>query len=120
MLSLPSTVRIYLCVQPADMRRGFDGLAQLTTQLIGEDPLSGHFFVFRNRRCDRLKVLYWDRDGYAVWAKRLERGTFRFPELSGDRLEVSPAELAAILGGIDLKTAKRQRRFSLPTAACAV
>jgi len=79
MLRLPAAIRIFLCTQIADMRRGFDGLALMTQSIIGEDPLSGHFFVFRNRRGDRLKVLYFDRDGYALWYKRLEVGTFRFP-----------------------------------------
>lgn len=120
MLSLPSTVRIYLCSQPADMRRAFDGLAAMTQQVIGQNPLSGHLFVFVNRRRDRLKILYWDRDGYALWAKRLERGTFRFPEPKGNSLEVTPSELAAILGGIDLNTARRQRRFTLPATMATV
>src|SRR5271166_1776989 len=120
MLSLPSTVRIYLCSQPADMRRAFDGLAAMTQQVIGQNPLSGHLFVFVNRRRDRLKILYWDRDGYALWAKRLERGTSRFPEPKGNSLEVTPSELAAILGGIDLNTARRQRRFTLPAATATV
>jgi transposase len=116
-INLPPTVRIFLAVQPADMRRGFDGLAALTTSVIGQDPLSGHLFVFRNRRGDRLKILYWDRDGFAIWMKRLERGVFRFPAPTGDRIEVTPAEMAAILEGIDLKYARRQRRFVLPTAS---
>ncbi len=116
MINLPPTVRIFLATAPADMRRGFDGLASLTTSVIGENPLSGHLFVFRNRRGDRLKILYWDRDGLALWAKRLERGVFRFPTPRGHRLEVTPAELAAILEGIDLKQAQRQRRYVLPAA----
>ena len=116
MINLPPTVRIFLATAPADMRRGFDGLASLTTSVIGENPLSGHLFVFRNRRGDRLKILYWDRDGLALWAKRLERGVFRFPTPRGHRLEVTPAELAAILEGIDLKQASRQRRYVLPSA----
>jgi len=119
MINLPPSVRIFLAVQPADMRRGFDGLAALTSSVIGQDPLSGHLFVFRNRRGDRLKILYWDRDGLAIWAKRLERGGFRFPTPTGDRLEVTPAELAAILEGIDLSRARRQRRFVLPAATPA-
>jgi transposase len=114
-INLPPTVRIFLATAPADMRRGFDGLAALTTAALGQDPFSGHLFVFRNRRGDRLKILYWDRDGLAIWAKRLERGVFRFPEPKGDRVEVTPAEMAAILEGIDLKLARRQRRFVSPT-----
>jgi transposase len=118
-INFPATVRIFLATQPADMRRGFDGLAALTTQVIGQDPLSGHLFVFRNRRGDRLKILYWDRDGLAIWAKRLERGIFRFPAPVDNRLEVTPAEMAAILEGIDLSRARRQRRFVLPSLSPA-
>jgi transposase len=115
-INLPPTVRIFLATAPADMRRGFDGLAALTTSVLAQDPFSGHLFVFRNRRGDRLKILYWDRDGLAIWAKRLERGAFRFPAPTGDRIEVTPAEMAAILEGIDLSRARRQRRFVLPAA----
>jgi transposase len=113
-ISLPPSVRIFLAVEPADMRRGFDGLAALTTSVIGQDPLSGHLFVFHNRRRDRIKILWWDRDGYAVWMKRLERGVFRFPAPGDHQVEMTPAELAAILEGIDLSRAHRQRRFVLP------
>jgi transposase len=116
LINFPPTVRIFLASQPADMRRGFDGLAALTSQVIRENPLSGHLFVFRNRRGDRLKILYWDRDGLAIWAKRLERGVFRFPAPVDDRIEVTPAEMAAILEGIDLSRASRQPRFTLLSA----
>jgi IS66 Orf2 like protein len=68
-LSLPSALRIFLAASPADMRKGFDGLSLLVREVIAEDPLSGHLFVFRNRRRDRVKVLYWDRDGFALWYK---------------------------------------------------
>ena len=114
MLSLASTLRIFLAVEPADMRKGFDGLSLLVRDRIAQDPLSGHLFVFRNRRRDRIKILYWDRDGLALWYKRLEKGTFRFPEATDGRIEVTPAELAAVLEGIDLRHARRQARFSLP------
>ena len=114
MLSLSPTLRIFLAVEHADMRKGFDGLAQIVREVISEDPLSGHLFVFRNRRCNRVKVLYWDRDGFALWYKRLEKGTFRFPEAKGGRVEVTPAEMVAVLEGIDLTRAKRLPRFALP------
>ena len=117
MINLPPTVRIFLARDAADMRRGFDGLAALTVSALGQDPLSGHLFVFRNRRGDRLKILYWDRDGLAIWMKRLERGAFRFPPPRDGRIEVTPAEMAAILEGIDLEHAKRGRRFALPSAS---
>jgi transposase len=113
-LSLPVTLRIFLAVEPADMRKGFDGLAQLVRDRIAEDPLSGHLFVFRNRRRDRVKILYWDRDGFALWYKRLEKGVFRFPEAHNGRVEVTPAEMAAVLEGIDLSRARRLPRFALP------
>ena len=116
MLSLPSALRIFLAAEPADMRKGFDGLSQLVREVIAQDPLSGHLFVFRNRRRDRIKILYWDRDGFALWYKRLEKGTFRFPEATGGRVEVTPAEMAAVLEGIDLSHARRLPRFALPEA----
>jgi len=113
-LSLSSALRIFLAVEPADMRKGFDGLAQLVRERIAEEPLSGHLFVFRNRRRDRVKILYWDRDGFALWYKRLEKGTFRFPEAKGGRVEVTPAEMAAVLEGIDLSRARRLPRYAPP------
>jgi transposase len=113
-LSLPSALRIFVAVEPADMRKGFDGLAQLVRDVIAQDPLSGHLFVFRNRRRDRVKILYWDRDGFAIWMKRLEKGTFHFPEAKQGRIEVTPAEMAAVLEGIDLSRARRLPRFTLP------
>lgn len=116
MLSLSSAIRIFLANEPADMRKGFDGLSQLVRDRIAQDPLSGHLYVFRNRRRDRIKVLYWDRDGFALWYKRLEKGTFRFPEAVDGHVEVTSAEMAAILEGIDLSRARRLPRFSLPAS----
>ena len=113
MISLPSTVKIFLALQPADMRKGFDGLKSLVEEFLGRDPLSGHLFVFRNRRGDRLKILYWDRDGLALWYKRLEAGTFRFPAAADEcaSVEVQPAELAMLLDGVDLASVKRRTRY---------
>jgi transposase len=113
MFGLSAAVCVYLATQPADMRKSFDGLSALVSGLT-LDPLSGHLFVFINKRRDRVKILYWDRDGLAVWAKRLERGTFRLPAAGADRVEMTTAELAALLAGIDLNTARRRVRYSRP------
>ena len=113
MLSFLGTVRVFVAVPPTDLRKGYDGLARLAREVIDQDPLSGHFFVFANRKHDRIKILYWDRDGYAVWMKRLERGTFRWPALSAGHVEWTSAELAAVLGGIDLKDTQKRPRFTL-------
>ncbi len=114
MLSFPPSVRIFLCVQPADMRRSFDRLAAMVNEVLRQDPLSGHLFVFRNRPGDRIKLLYWDTDGYAIWYKRLEAGTFRFPGNLAEGAEVDAVTLAMILKGIDLSQVKRHRRYALP------
>lgn len=118
MLSLPLPVRIFLCTVPADLRRSFDGLAQLVREHLGADPLSGHLFVFRSRRGDRVKLLYWDRDGYALWYKRLELGTFRFPPAAADQagVEIRAADLTMLLDGVDLDSVKRRRRYQRPSA----
>ena len=114
MFGLSAAVRVYLAAEPADMRKSFDGLAALAAGHLALDPLSGHLFVFVNRRRDRIKILHWDRDGYVVWAKRLERGTFRIPVATSGRLEMTTAELAALLAGIDLNTARRRHRYLRP------
>jgi transposase len=114
MFGLSAAVRVYFATEPADMRKSFDGLSALASGRMALDPLSGHLFVFLNKRRDRIKILYWDRDGMAVWAKRLERGTFRLPAASSGRVEMTTAELAALLAGIDLNTARRRPRYSRP------
>jgi transposase len=116
MFGLSAAVRVYFAIKPADMRKSFDGLFALASGL-ALDPLSGHLFVFVNKRRDRIKVLYWDRDGLAVWAKRLERGTFRIPAAASGRVEMTTAELAALLAGIDLNTARRRVRYSRPSTS---
>lgn len=116
MLNLPVGVKIFACVPPTDMRKSFDGLAQLVRTVLGGDPLSGHLFVFRSKRGDRLKVLYWDEDGLALWYKRLEKGTFRLPMLPAEAvgLELRTADLAMILDGVDLTSVRRQARYRRP------
>lgn len=112
MLRLPVSVRIFLCLVRVDMRRSFDGLAAAAEHVVREDPFSGHLFVFRGRRGDRVKVLYWVRDGYALWYKRLEKGVFRFPPEGPGGKEISAAELGLILEGLELSSVRRQKRFS--------
>ena len=114
MFGLSAAVRVYLAKDPADMRKSFDGLSALVAGPLELDPLSGHLFVFLNKRRDRIKILYWDRDGLAVWAKRLENGTFRIPQATAGRIEMTTADLAALLAGIDLDTARRRRRYTRP------
>jgi transposase len=95
------------------MRKSFDSLAALTREVLRQDPLAGHLFVFRNRDGGRVKVLWWDRSGYCLWYKRLEEGVFELPGGEGGSVEVDSAELALLLEGIDLAGAKRRMRFRL-------
>ncbi|MGA9568404.1 MAG: IS66 family insertion sequence element accessory protein TnpB [Candidatus Korobacteraceae bacterium] len=112
MIMLPSAVRIFLCTRPTDLRKSFDGLTGLVQECFGQDPLTGHLFLFLNRRRDRLKILYFDRDGLAIWYKRLEVGSFQMPQPVGpDSVELQPAQLAMLLSGIDLRSARQRKRF---------
>lgn len=121
MIGLPSLraldrtqgTRIWVAAEPADMRSGFDRLAERVRAAIGEDPLSGHLFVFRSRRGDRLKILVWDRDGFVLWYKRLESGVFKLPKVeAGARsVELRASELAMVLDGIDVSRLKRVARY---------
>jgi transposase len=114
MLSLSPTLRIFLCLEAVDLRKSFDSLGALVRQALGHDPLSGYWFVFRNRTGDRLKILAWEEDGWAIWYKRLEMGVFRFPPTSGDgppRLEIRAAELAMLLDGVVLEKVQRRKRY---------
>jgi transposase len=114
MLSLALPGRIFVYTRPTDMRKSFDSLAALVRESLGADPLSGHLFVFRSRLGDRLKMLYWDTDGLVIWAKRLERGTFQLPAADSAGIEISATDLALILGGVDLHSAKRRPRYQRP------
>lgn len=113
MLNLSCSVRIFLAREPVDFRKAHDGLHAIVRDEFGEDPLSGHVFVFLNKRVDRVKLLVWDRNGFWLLYKRLERGTFRPPAAgTGARVEVSRAELLMLLEGIDLKKGKIRRHFA--------
>lgn len=121
MMGLPSlqsldqgqTVRIWWAVEKTDMRCGFDRLAERVQAVLGKDPLSGHLFVFRSRRADRLKILVWDGDGFVLWYKRLEVGVFKLPRVEeGTRaVELKASELAMVLDGIDMTKLKRVPRY---------
>lgn len=136
MLTIAGSVQIFVCTEPADMRRSFDGLCGMARDIMKQDPLSGHLFLFRNRNRDRLKILYWDRDGLAIWYKRLEKGTWQFPTdvkatsrndiekstpatdnpLVGSAektvsCEITREELSLLLDGIDLRSVERRRRY---------
>jgi transposase len=114
MWTLPSSVRIYVAAEPVDLRRGFDGLAAATRSVIGQSPLSDHLFVFLNRRRNRIKILAWDRTGYLLLYKRLERGSFELPtepELGRRHVEVDGGELGLMLEGLDLRGARRRKRW---------
>lgn len=117
MLSLALPGRVFVCVTPTDMRKSFDGLSAVVRDHLKQDPLAGDLFVFRNKRGDRLKLLYWDEDGLAVWAKRLEQGTFQFPTSDSDvaTVEVKATELALILG-IELRSVERRKRYRRPAS----
>jgi transposase len=115
LLSLPGTVRIYVAAEPVDLRKGFDGLAAATRQIIRKDPLSGHLFVYTNRRANRLKVLLWEPSGYLLIFKRLERGRFHLPRppRPGDRhVEMEATDLTLMMEGIDLRGAHRRERWA--------
>jgi transposase len=114
MIHLPASVRVYLATAPCDMRRSFDGLHALVSAVLDLDAFAGHLFVFANRRRDRMKILYWDRDGFAIWSKRLEEGTYAMPFAETEtetRREITAAELGALLSGIDLSQARRRKRY---------
>jgi transposase len=110
---------VYVATAPADLRRSFDGLMGLVRDFLGGDPLSGPLFVFRNRAGDRLKVLWWDRDGLAIFYKRLEEGTFTFPPAAGDaaQVEMTAADLQLVLQGIDPTRVQRSKRYQRPAPA---
>ena len=120
MIVIPPATRIYLALPATDMRKSFDGLRSLVQRLLLEDPLSGAIFVFINKRRDRLKLLWWEPDGFSLYYKRLEEGTYQsLPALTDEQgnpvpqLELTPNELKLLLAGIDLKV-RRRKRYQRP------
>ena len=111
MLSLASSVRVFVARERVDFRKGMDGLCAIVRDAFSDDPLSGHLYLFFNARRDRLKILMWDRNGFWLCAKRLERGTFERIDGSSARFEIDRARLAMLLDGIDTKNSRMHRRF---------
>lgn len=107
MISLPAGTRIWLAAGVTDMRKGFDGLAALASSALEQNPFNGHLFVFRGRRGDRVKLLWFDGDGLCLFAKRLERGRFVWPQAQSGRITISTAQLAMLLEGIDWRRPER-------------
>lgn len=110
-----TAAKIFICIKPVDLRCSFDGLSGIVNSVMNMDPCSGHLFIFKNKRADMMKILYFDRDGMAIWSKRLERGTFKFPirVSDGSSAEIDIGQLHMILSGFDVAQLKKQKRFSL-------
>lgn len=106
-------VRIFLCTLPTNMSYSFDSLMGRAQEVFNQDPLSGHLFLFLNRNRDRMKILFWDRDGFAIFYKRLEKGSFQIPTATGGKqgIELDPSQLTKILEGIDLRGGGRRKRY---------
>ena len=114
MLTLPPSVRIYVATTPVDARKSFDGLSAIIESEFGHDPLQGHLYVFLNRRGQQVQMIFWDRSGYCIVKKRLEMGTFRLVRAAtgeASHVEIDAAELSLMLEGIELRGAKRRKRF---------
>lgn len=119
MLALSQGVRVFVCTEPTDMRKSFDGLQALTRSLIKQDPLSGHLFVFVNRRSTHAKILYYSRGGFCVWAKRLDEGTFARMSTDHASATMTDTQLMMWLDGIELTNRHQRKRFVLPDRAHA-
>lgn len=114
-----SRVRVWLYAQPTDMRKSFTGLSALAKNALGEDPTSGDLFVFINRKRTYMKVLYFDRSGYCLWSKRLEQGQFHYPHRRGDKVALDITGLKLLLEGIDVRGARRYKRYTHRGATAA-
>jgi transposase len=119
MMSFPAQSRVYLCTAAVDLRKSFDGLSGLVESVFQRDVLEGQLFLFMNKRRDRIKALWWDRDGLAIFYKRLEKGCFEMPRATGaaQQLELDATELAMLLGGVVLASVRRRKRFMPRVAA---
>ena len=118
MLTLPSSVRVYLAAEPVDLRRGHDGLVAIVRSTWRLNPFDGHLFVFLGKRLDRVKILAWDRNGFVLYYKRLSQGRFRVPKIAAgaEHVEMDATTLAMLLDGIDVNYVRRPARWEPPTS----
>lgn len=116
MLRFDGSVRIWLCTEPTDMRKSYNGLSAMVKHRLSEDPLNGHLYVFINRRKTQMKILYFDVSGFAIWSKRLESGQFVAGSSTGVKRSISFAELQCLLEGIEMQKTRQYKRYSLPPA----
>lgn len=119
MLSLSPALQVFMAVEPVDLRKGFDGLSASVQAVFNRNVLDGHVFLFLNRRRDRVKILWWDRDGLAVFYKRLERGTYEIPRhVSGSKqMRLDATQLSLLLSGVQLASVKHRRRYRLASSS---
>jgi transposase len=115
MLNLPPSVKVYVATDITDMRKSIDSLSVLVQEVLKKDPFSGHLFVFCNKRGDKIKILYWDRNGFCLWYKRLERGVFRLPKVQAKVFMIMPNELSLLLEGVDLTDKNRLNAVEFDT-----
>ncbi len=106
-------IRIWLCATPTDMRKSYNGLSALVKNHLNDNPLNGSFYVFINRKCNQMKILFFDRNGYSIWSKRLEQGQFVVRHQDGKKITLSYAQLQCLLDGIEWRDARQYKRFSL-------
>ena len=121
MLNFPPGIQVFMATEPVDMRKSFDGLSAAVQAVFERNVLDGHLFLFLNRRRDRIKILWWDRDGLAIWSKRLELGSYEVPrhDPNTPRLQLDATQLALLLNGVRIDSAQRRRRYVRPPSAAA-
>lgn len=112
MLTVPTGTRIFMAAAPVDMRKSFDGLSAIVMDVLQSNPLDGHLFLFRGKNGDRIKALFWDRNGLCIWYKRLEKGRYKWPQKATASLEISAQDLSLLLDGIDFTKLRKLPNFS--------
>ncbi len=116
MLALPTNTKIYLAVEPVDMRKSFDGLCAIVIDTLQQNPLEGHLFLFRGKSGNRIKALFWDRNGLVIFYKRLEKGHYKWPKNTASSIEMTTIELSLLLDGIDFTKLKKLPKHNATSA----